>query len=336
MGAREGRKLTEPTLEAIRANRARLGDFIVTTPIRHLVDDAVAAAVGASTHLWLKEELFQRTGSFKPRGALSVMLDLDEAALARGVTGVSAGNHAISLGYCARILGSTAKVVMPKSANVFRVQLCRELGVELELVENVTEAFARVKEIESAEGRTFVHPYEGPKTALGTASVGMEFIDQVREAGATLDAVIVAAGGGGLTGGVACAVKQMSPGTAVYVVEPEGADTLHRSFKAGSPQSIDAVRTIADSLGAPRCEPYSFALNRQFVDEVVLVSDDQIRDAMRLLFRSAKLAVEPAGAAALAALMYPLRSRLEGRSVGIVVCGANIDAESFAKHLLAN
>jgi threonine dehydratase len=335
VGAREGRHLTAPTLEAIRANRARLGDFIVTTPIRHLVDGALAAAVGASTQVWLKEELFQRTGSFKPRGALSVMLDLDEAALARGVTGVSAGNHAISLGYCARILGSTAKVVMPRSANVFRVQMCRELGVTVELVDNVNEAFARVKEIESTEGRTFVHPYEGPKTALGTASVGMEFIDQVRAAGASLDAVIVAAGGGGLTGGVACAVKQMSPDTAVYVVEPEGADTMYRSFEAGSPQSIDAVRTIADSLGAPRCEPYSFELNRQFVDEVVLVNDDQIREAMRLLFRSAKLAVEPAGAAALAALMYPLRSRLEGKSVGIVVCGANIDAESFTKHILS-
>lgn len=334
VGAKEGRHLTAPTLEAIRANRARLGDFIVTTPIRHLVDGALAAAVGASTQVWLKEELFQRTGSFKPRGALSVMLDLDEAALARGVTGVSAGNHAISLGYCARILGSTAKVVMPKSANVFRVQMCRELGVQVELVDNVTEAFARVKEIESTEGRTFVHPYEGPKTALGTASVGMEFIDQVRAAGASLDAVIVAAGGGGLTGGVACAVKQMSPDTAVYVVEPEGADTMYRSFEAGSPQSIDAVRTIADSLGAPRCEPYSFALNRQFVDDVVLVTDDQIREAMRLLFRSAKLAVEPAGAAALAALMYPLRTRLEGKRVGVVVCGANIDAESFTKHLL--
>jgi threonine dehydratase len=168
---------------------------------------------------------------------------------------------------------------------------------------------------------------------LGTASVGMEFIDQVSAAGASLDAVIVAAGGGGLTAGVACAVKQMSPGTAVYVVEPEGADSLSRSFKAGSPQSIDAVRTIADSLGAPRCEPYSYALNRRFVDEVVLVNDDQIRDAMRLLFHAAKLAVEPAGAAALAALMFPLRAELEGKTVGVVVCGANIDPETYAKQI---
>jgi threonine dehydratase len=323
-----------PTIDAIRANRARLGDLIVTTPIRLLIDDALAAAVGVSTRVWLKEELFQRTGSFKPRGALSVMLDLDKAALSRGVTGVSAGNHAISLGYCAGRLGTTAKVVMPRNANPYRVQRCRELGVAVELVENVHDAFARVKEIEAGEGRTFVHPYEGPKTALGTASVGLEFIDQVHAAGAALDAVIVAAGGGGLTAGVACAVKQMCPETAVYVVEPEGADSLSRSFMAGSPQSIDAVRTIADSLGAPRCEPYSFALNRRFVDEVVLVNDDQIREAMRLLFLSAKLAVEPAGAAALAALMYPLRARLAGKRVGLVVCGANIDPATFARHLL--
>ena len=323
-----------PTVEAIRANRARLGDLVITTPIRLLQDDALAAAVGTSTQVWLKEELFQRTGSFKPRGALSVMLDLDAAALARGVTGVSAGNHAISLGYSARKLGTTAKVVMPKSANPFRIQMCRELGAEIELTDNVHEAFARVREIEASEGRTLVHPYEGPKTALGTASVGMEFIDQVREAGAELDAVIVAAGGGGLTGGVACAVKQMSPRTAVYVVEPEGADSLSRSFKAGSPQAIEVVRTIADSLGAPRCEPYSFALNQRFVDAVVLVSDDQIRDGMRMLFRAAKLAVEPAGAAALAALMFPLRARLEGKNVGIVVCGANIDPTTFARQLL--
>ena len=323
-----------PSIDAIRANRARLGDWVITTPIRLLEDDALAAAVGVTTRVWLKEELFQRTGSFKPRGALSVMLDLDAAALARGVTGVSAGNHAISLAYSARKLGSSAKVVMPKNANPFRIQMCRELGAAVELVDNVHAAFDRVKQIEAGEGRTFVHPYEGPKTALGTASVGMEFIDQVRDAGASLDAVVVAAGGGGLSAGIACAVKQMSPATLVYVVEPEGADSLCRSFRAGSPQGIEAVHTIADSLGAPRCEPYSYALNRRFVDAVVLVNDDQIRDGMRLLFRAAKLAVEPAGAAALAALMFPLRARLDGKSVGIVVCGANIDPATFAQQLL--
>jgi threonine dehydratase len=323
-----------PSLAAIRANRARIAQHIVTTPVRCMVDDALDAAVGGSTRVWLKEELFQRTGSFKPRGALSVMQDLDAQQLARGVTGVSAGNHAISLAYCAQKLGTTAKVVMPRNANPYRIQLCREFGATIELVTDVHRAFERVREIEADEGRFFVHPFEGPKTALGTASVGLEFMEQVQAAGAQLDAVIIAAGGGGLSGGVACAVKQMHTQTAVYVVEPEGADTLSRSLKAGSPQSIDSVRTIADSLGSPRCEPYSFELNRRFVDEVVLVSDAQIREAMRLLFRSAKLAVEPAGAAALAALMHPLQKQLEGQCVGLVVCGANIDAETFARQLL--
>ena len=208
--ARTMTSTARPTVDQIRAARERLGTLVYTTPVRPLEDDAVSQAIGATTRLWLKEELFQRTGSFKPRGALTVMLDLDAEQLRRGVTGVSAGNHAISLGYSARILGSTAKVVMPKTANPFRIQLCKEFGVEVELVDDVATAFARVKEIEASEGRTFVHPYEGPKTALGTATVGLEFVEQTRALGVELDAVLVASGGGGLTAGVACAVKQMA------------------------------------------------------------------------------------------------------------------------------
>jgi threonine dehydratase len=323
-----------PTLEQIRANREHLGDLVLTTPVRLLEGDAIAEAVGAGTRVWLKEEQFQRTGSFKPRGALSVMLSLDSDSLRRGVTGVSAGNHAISLAYSARILGTTAKVVMPETANPFRVQLCRDYGGEVEFVSNVHKAFARTKEIASTEGRTFVHPFEGPKTALGTASVGVELMEQVEAASDMLEAVVVAVGGGGLSAGVSCAVKQMRGACSVFGVEPEGADSLRRSFDVGAPSAIEAVTTIADSLGAPHCEPYSFGLNRRFVDDVVLVSDDQILAAMRLLFYAGKLVTEPAGAAALAGVMYPLRGRLEGKTVGVIVCGANIDAESFGRFIL--
>lgn len=297
--------------------------------MRRLDDDRIAHIVGAETAVFLKEELFQKTGSFKPRGALAVMLDLPKDALACGVTAVSAGNHAMAVGYAARALGSTAKVVMPKNANPFRVQGCRDLGAEVELVDDVHKAFDRVHEIQETEGRTFVHPFEGPKTALGTATLGLEFLEDV----ADLDAVIVPIGGGGLIAGVAAAVKLMQPHTLVFGVEPEGADSMHRSFAAGSPQAIEAVRTIADSLGAPHAAPYSFALCRRYVDDLVKVSDDQLRAAMDLLFRSAKLAVEPAGAAATAALCGPLRDRLRGKRVGLIVCGANIDPQTFAKHL---
>lgn len=318
-----------PTLSAIRAARERLGDRILTTPVRRWQDGALARIVGEETRVFLKEELFQRAGSFKPRGALTVMLDLAPEALRRGVTAVSAGNHAMAVAYAAQVLGTTAKVVMPKTANPFRVAACRELGAEVELVEDVHQAFARVKQIETEEGRSFVHPFEGPLTALGTATLGLELLEQVPD----LDAVIVPIGGGGLCAGVAAAVKLTKPSCLVFGVEPEGADTMHRSFAAGSPQAIDKVRTIADSLGAPHAAPYSFGLCRRYVDELVLVDDEALRRAMRLLMTSAKLAVEPAGAAATAAHCGPLRERLRGKRVGLIVCGANIDAATFATHV---
>jgi len=220
---------------------------------------------------------------------------------------------------------------MPKSANPYRVQRSRELGAEVELVDDVHQAFARVKAIEATEGRTFVHPFEGPKTALGTATLGLEIAEQVPD----LEAVIVPIGGGGLCAGVAAAIKMMRPQALVFGVEPVGADSMHRSFAAGSPQAIDKVATIADSLGAPHAAPYSFDLCRRFVDDLVLVDDDALRAAMLLLFRSAKLAVEPAGAAATAALCGPLREKLRGRTVVPIVCGANIDPATFSAHLAA-
>jgi threonine dehydratase len=320
-----------PTLAAIRATRERLGDLVVTTPVRRWDDPALSREAGADTQVFLKEELFQRTGTFKPRGALAVMLELPAEALVRGVTAFSAGNHAIAVAYAARVLGTTAKVAMPKTANPFRVETCRGLGAEVELLEDVHRAFARVKQIEAEEGRTFVHPFEGPLTALGTATLGLELIEQLPD----LEAVVVPIGGGGLCAGVAAAVKLARPGCRVYGVEPEGADTMRRSFAAGSPQAIDAVRTIADSLGAPYAAPYSFDLCRRYVDELVVVSDDELRRAMRLIFTSAKLAVEPAGAAATAALVGPLRARLQGRRVGLIVCGANIDPATFLANLAA-
>jgi threonine dehydratase len=146
---------------------------------------------------------------------------------------------------------------------------------------------------------------------------------------APLDAVIVPIGGGGLCAGIAAAVKQALPACAVYGVEPEGADTMSRSLRSGRPESLDRVRTIADSLGAPHAAPYSLALCQRFVDDVVLVDDDAICRAMALLFADMKLACEPAGATATAALRGPLAGRLAGKRVGVIVCGSNIDAATF-------
>jgi threonine dehydratase len=189
----------------------------------------------------LKEELFQRAGSFKVRGALAVMRDLSPDVLARGVTAVSAGNHAMAVAYAAGVLGTSAKVVMPKTANPFRVERCRAMGAAVELADDVHQAFARVKQIEQEEGRTFVHPFEGPLTALGSGTLGLELVEQA----GPLDAVIVPVGGGGLCAGVSAAVKLASPKTQVFGVEPEGADTMRRSFAA-----VCSVKTLRSSLSA--------------------------------------------------------------------------------------
>ncbi len=318
-----------PSLEAIRQNRARIAPWIAQTPVWRWSSDTVSERLQPETEVFLKLELFQHTGTFKPRGALSVMLDLSRAALERGVTAVSAGNHAMAVGYAARALGAPARVVMPESADPARVAACRALGAQVELVADVHRAFERVCEIEAEDGMAFVHPFEGPLTALGTATLGLELCDQLPD----LDAVIVPIGGGGLFAGVAAAVKQSQPRCRVYGVEPEGADTMHRSFAAGRPVGIDRIETIADSLGAPHAEPYSFALCRHFADDLVRVDDDALRRAMVLLFEQAKLAVEPAGAAATAALCGPLRERLRGRRVALIVCGANQSVEGFARHV---
>jgi threonine dehydratase len=320
-----------PSLSEIEAARARLGDRVITTPVHVWQGPQIAEAAGADTDVILKLELWQHTGTFKPRGALTVMQSLDAAALARGVTAVSAGNHAIAVSYAAKILGTSAKVVMMKTASPYRMAMCRGYGAEIVLADDVQAAFAKVKEVEAEEGRSFVHPFEGPNTILGTATVGLEFMRQTPD----LDAVIVAIGGGGLAAGVATAIKQAKPGCVVYGVEPLGADSMSRSFRSGKPESIDKVRTIADSLGAPYALPGGFALCRRFLDEIVLVDDDAMRRAMALLFREMKLAVEPAGAAATAALTGPLRERLQGKRVGVIVCGSNIDAAGFTGELMA-
>lgn len=315
-------------LDQIKSAREKLGRLVRKTPVWHWQSDEAETWFG-QIEIFLKLELLQFGGSFKPRGALTVMFDLNNDALSRGVTTVSAGNHAIAVGYAAQVLGTSAKVVMPKTANPARVARSKSFGAQVVLVDNVHIAFDEVLRIEREEGRTFVHPFEGPLTALGTATVGLELCDQVSD----LDAVIVPIGGGGLCAGVASAVKTINPGCQVFGVEPEGANSMHLSFASGKPEAIDKVRTIADSLGAPHAAAYSFSLCHRYVDDLAMVTDDDLCAMMSIMFKELKLAVEPAAASALAALAGPLRNQLQGKRVGIIVCGTNIDSDSFTRYL---
>jgi threonine dehydratase len=318
-----------PTPRQIEQAREKLGDRVRRTPTWQWKSDVADQLMSEETEIYLKLELLQYAGSFKPRGALMNMLDLSDEQLEHGVTAVSAGNHAIAVAYAAKSVNTTAKVVMPKTANKFRVDKCQSHGAEVELVDNVHMAFERVKEIEKQENRVFIHPFEGEQTALGTATVGLELMQDV----ASLNAVIVPIGGGGLCAGIAAAVKQINPDCRVYGVEPVGADSMSKSLVAGEPVEIDKVDTIADSLGAPHAAPYSFGLCQRFVDEVVTVTDLQLAQMMRVMFEELKLAVEPAGASAMAGAVGPLADKVEGKKIGVIVCGTNINTESFQKIL---
>jgi len=321
----------DPTLEDIRKTRGVIDPYVVETPTwrwhnRHIID-----LVGPETEVVLKLELFQHTGTFKPRGALNNMLGLSKQKLKRGVTAVSAGNHAIAVSYGAGILGTKAKVVMPSYADPSRIETCRAYGAEVVLTDDVHQAFEVVYRIEMEEGLGFVHPFENKRTVLGTATIGLELCQQVPD----LDAVIVPIGGGGLCAGIASAVKQLQPQCQVFGVEPTGADTMYRSFASGKPESIPRVTTIADSLGSPTAMRYTFGLCHRHLDDLVLIDDDDMRRAMLRLYRGTKLAVEPAGAASTAALTGPLLERLRGKRVALIVCGSNVTPETFARHIAA-
>ncbi|WP_370399696.1 threonine/serine dehydratase [Sulfitobacter sp. JB4-11] len=312
------------SLEAIRARSDVLRDAIRRTPVVPMEGSLVMATLGVQ-NVALKLECFQHTGTFKARGALSNVRTLSDAQRAAGITAASAGNHAIAAAWAARAAGISAKVVMQNNANPFRIARAQDEGAEIILRDPGPATFAEAERLARDEGRTFVHPFDGIETVLGTSGVGLELMQDLPD----LDAVVVSVGGGGLISGIAAAVKLMNPACAVYGVEPVGADSMSRSLAAGHPVTLDKVDTIADSLGPPMALPLGHALCAAYVDDMVTVTDDQICAAMVAFAEEAKLAVEPSAAAALAGVLQPLRNRLHGKSVGIIVCGANIDAGTF-------
>ena len=313
-----------PTAERLAEVAAALAPHVLRTPtVAWPATAAMPSPVGDG--LVVKLELLQRTGSFKARGALNVIAG--EADTSRGGVAFSAGNHAIAASWAGARLGVDMTVVMPTSANPARVARVRALGGRIVPGDTIDELVGIVERLRAEQGRFLVHPFEGPRTVEGTATVGLELLEDAPD----LDAVVVPVGGGGLIAGVASAVHRVAPGCRVYGVEPVGADGMRRSVERGAPLARVAVSTIADSLGAPLHLPLTHALVARHVTRIVTVTDDEMRASMRGFFDAMKLAVEPACAAGLAALAGPLREELDGTRVGLVACGSNIDLAGWTR-----
>lgn len=303
----------------IAAARERIRRHVHLTPM--LRSTRLGDRAGG-VRLELKCESFQKTGSFKARGALNAMMQLSGTERARGVVTVSAGNHAQALAWAASKVGASCITVMPEGASRTKVQATEGYGGTVELVGGEKQrAFDRATEIAS-QGRVMVHPFEDERVAAGQGTVALELLEQCDE----VHTVVIPIGGGGLITGMAVAIKALRPSTRVIGVEPVGADTMRRSIAAGSPQRM-SPNTVADGLAAPVVGEMTLDAVRHFVDDLVLVTDDEILAALKDLAAYAKLVVEPAGAAAVAALLTG-KVRVERHApVVAVVSGGNVDLE---------
>jgi threonine dehydratase len=304
---------------AILEAAARIAPHIRRTPVLELEP----GAFDLPWRVTLKLEQLQLAGSFKPRGAFNRMLSNDIPAA--GVIAASGGNHGVAVALAARRLGVAATIFVPTIASPAKLQRIRDSGAEVEVTGvNYAEALTASAARAAATGALIVHAYDQPEVVLGQGTVGREFQEQAPD----LDHVLVAVGGGGLIGGVALAYRDSA--ARVVGVEPRLAPTLHEALEAGRPVPVATSGIAADSLGAREAGGIAFEIARQHVERVVLVEDEAILAAQRALWRELRLAVEPGGAAAMAALLSGALSAEPGAQVGVVLCGANTDPGSVA------
>jgi threonine dehydratase len=271
--------------------------------------------------VFLKAELFQKTGSFKPRGVLTNLAALTREERGRGVIGISAGNHAQALAWGAAAEGLSALLVMWQGASEAKIAATRGYGAEVDLeATGPAGAFERLDELVERTGRTLVHPFDHPRTIAGQGTVGLELLEDVPE----VDVVVVPIGGGGLIAGVATAVAGKAR---VVGVEPERSKAMHEALAAGEPVPVEPT-SVADGLSAPFAGTLALEIVRERVEDVVLVTDAEIEEAMRLLYTRAKLACEPAGAVSTAALLAGKVPFEQGQTVVAVVSGGNVASET--------
>ena len=306
-------------LSEVQAARDAIGDRLHRTPT--LSSATLSELAGAQVSL--KAELFQRTGSFKPRGVLTNLAALTPEERGRGVIGISAGNHAQALAWGAAAEGIDALLVMWQGASEAKLAATRGYGAEVDLESaDPTEAFARLDELVQQTGRTPVHPFDHPRTIAGQGTVGLEVIED-----ADPDVVVVPVGGGGLIAGIATAVKGLKPEARVIGVEPELSPAMHDALDAGAPVPVSPA-SIADGLAAPFAGTHPLEIVRERVERIVLVSEAELEEAMRFLYTRAKLACEAAGAAATAALLARKIELEPQERVVAVVSGGNVATDT--------
>ena len=306
--------------DIIKAQQIIAG-YVHRTPIMS------SATLGRRTgvNLYFKAEVFQKTGSFKLRGALNKLHNLTDEERKRGVITISSGNHAQGIAYASSLLGIPATVVMPEATPENKVNATRGYGAEVILHERVEDLMAKCLEVQEERNLTMVHPFDDPLIIAGQGTIGLEILEDLPE----VEWVFVPVGGGGLISGISTAIKLKKPGVKIIGVEPIGAAAMLRSVQQNAVVHLDKVDTITEGLAAPFAGEYTLAHVKRYVDDLVLVSDQEIIEALRLILERCKILTEPAGAAGFAGLLFKKVNVPSGARVVCLLSGGNIDL----KHL---
>jgi threonine dehydratase len=313
-------QISFPDQAHITAAYARIRGHIRRTPILELHG---ADFVLGAFRLFLKLELLQHTGSFKARGAVTNLMFRDVPPA--GVVAASGGNHGVAVAFAAKMFNVRARIFVPSVCPAAKRQLIHGYGASLVIAgDHYADALAASKAWEAESGAMAIHAFDQHETLLGQGTVGLEFEEQVPD----LDTLFVAVGGGGLIGGIAAWYQKR---IAVIGVEPQAAPTLARALEAGRPVDAEAGGIAADSLAPKRVGELMFPIARKYVQQVLLVSDDEIREAQELLWKSTRIVAEPGGAAALAALTSGIYRPRNGERVGVLICGGNTTAVDFSR-----
>ena len=314
----------ELSIQTIQEVYKKIKPYINTTPLikaNKFLDDTL------STNIYLKFECFQKSGSFKARGAINNILSSDKKDLETGITAVSAGNHAIAASYAANVFNLKNKIFLYKSANKYRVEACENYNANI-LFTDAENAFDEVKEAEK-QGYKFVHPFDGIHTLQGSATLGMEIFNQLNNMNTKIDNVLISVGGGGLISGVGAILKQYFPKINILGIEPNEAKGVTDSLKANQPLQKVYINSIADSLCAPIHMPYSFNVAKQVIDEMINITDKDMSEAMIFTYNHLKLFLEPACVAGFGALKKLKHKKFKGQNTLILLCGSNIDFQSW-------
>ena len=308
-------------ISAIEQARERIEPYIKRTRLER--SETLSEHLG--TNVFTKLELFQKTGSFKLRGAFNKLLSLSQDELANGVVAVSGGNHAQAVAHASSVLGLDAIVLMPESTPANYVDATRGYGAKVQLAPTIAEAFAEAERYKS-EGRVFVHPFDDELVMAGQGTVGLEVFEDLPE----VTDVVVSIGGGGLMSGVASAIKAKKPGVKIWGVETVGADAMSQALGAGHPVTLPAITSIAKTLGAPSVSEATLAAAQKYLESVTVVTDAEAVAALRFILERLKLLTEPAASCTLAAA-EKLRSKL-GSHVVLILCGGNLALDDLCAY----